>query len=90
MVLRTLKLTGEAKRLYRMTHSKPHVEAFFAWVDQQLEAHGLRPARPFIQALNYARERRPGREVFLTDPDVPLDTNPLERSLRTIPMGRKN
>jgi hypothetical protein len=28
--------------------------------------------------------------VFLTDPDVPLDTNHLERALRVVPMGRKN
>lgn len=28
--------------------------------------------------------------AFLTYPDVPLDTNHLERALRVIPMGRKN
>ena len=28
--------------------------------------------------------------MFLTDPDVPLDTNHLERALRVVPMGRKN
>ena len=28
--------------------------------------------------------------VFLTDPEVPLDTNHLEREIRPIPMGRKN
>lgn len=88
--IRTLKLTGEAKQLHRLTHSKPHVEAFFAWVDQRLQAHGLHPATPFTHALNYVRERRLGLEVFLTDPDVPMDTNHLERSLRAIPMGRKN
>ena len=67
-----------------------HVEAFFDWVDRKLEAHGLRPKTPFINALHYARERRAGLEVFLTDPDVALDTNHLERALRVIPMGRKN
>jgi hypothetical protein len=34
------------------------------------------------------RERRPGLEIFLTDPDVPMDTNHLERNLRAIPRGR--
>jgi Transposase IS66 family len=87
--IRTLELTGEAKRLHRLTHSKPHVEVFFAWVDRRLEEHELRPATPFTHALNYVRERRLGLEVFLTDPDVPMDTNHLERSLRAIPMGRK-
>ena len=42
------------------------------------------------KALAYVRERRVGLEVFLTDPDVPMDTNHLERALRVIPMGRKN
>ena len=36
------------------------------------------------------RERRLGLELFLTDPDVPSDTNDLERALRAISMGRKN
>jgi transposase len=76
--------------LHRLTHSKPHVETFFAWVDRCLEEHGLRPTTPFTKALNYVRERRLGLEIFLTDPDVPMDTNHLERSLRAIPMGRKN
>lgn len=88
--IRAQQLTGETKQLHRLTHSKPHVQAFFAWVDRQIEEHGLRPATPFTHALNYVRERRLGLEVFLTDPDVPMDTNHLERSLRAIPMGRKN
>ena len=33
--IRDKKLTGEVKRLHRLTHSKPHVEAFFGWVDQR-------------------------------------------------------
>lgn len=50
------KLTGEAKRLHRLTHSNPHVEAFFDWIDRRLEAHGLRPKDPFINALALRRE----------------------------------
>ncbi len=34
--------------------------------------------------------RQAALEVFLGDPDVPIDTNHLERALRPIPMGRKN
>jgi transposase len=88
--IRILGLRGEAKMLHRLTHSKPHVETFFAWVDRRLQDHGLRPTTPFTKALNYVRERRLGLEIFLTDADVPMDTNHLERSLRAIPMGRKN
>jgi transposase len=87
--IRTLKLAGEAKHLHRLIHSKPLVEKFFDWVDQQLQRQGFTPKNPFIKALNYVRLRRLGLEVFLTDPDVPIDTNHLERALRVIPMGRK-
>ncbi|MGH8218232.1 MAG: hypothetical protein ACREUT_06670 [Steroidobacteraceae bacterium] len=36
---------------------------------------GLGPTTSFINALCCARERRLGLEVFLTDPDVLLDTS---------------
>jgi transposase len=88
--IREHHLSGESKQLHRLTHSKPQVDAFFAWVDRQLRAQDLLPMSPFTQALGYVRERRAGLEVFLTDAEVPLDTNHLERALRAIPMGRKN
>jgi transposase len=40
--------------------------------------------------LAYVRDRRGGLEIFLDDPDVPIDTNHIERALRPIPMGKKN
>ena len=87
--IRELNLQGAKKRDYRQVHAKPLVEHFFAWVDKRLEAQGLLPSSPFTAALAYARERRTGLEVFLGDPDVPIDTNHLERALRAIPLGRK-
>jgi len=88
--IRAQRLKGENKRLHRLTHSKPLVERFFEWIDQQFARQGLLPSNPFVKALAYARERRAGLEVFLTDPEVPLDTNHVERALRVVPMGRKN
>ena len=88
--IRTAGLVGESKRLHRLTHSKPRVEVFFAWIERQFARQGLLPSNPFVQALGYLRTRRLGLEVFLTDPDVPIDTNHLERALRAIPMGRRN
>jgi transposase len=84
------QLSGEAKRVHRLTHSKPRVQAFFAWVDQQFEQQGLLPSNPLTKALAYARERRAGLSVFLDDADVAIDTNHIERALRPIPMGKKN
>ncbi len=88
--IRTKGLKGENKRLHRLTHSKPLVERLFEWIDQQFARQGLLPSNPFLKALAYARDRREGLEVFLTDPEVPLDTNHVERALRTVAVGRKN
>ncbi|SEF98110.1 transposase domain-containing protein, partial [Thauera chlorobenzoica] len=33
---------------------------------------------------------RAALEVYLSDPEVPIDTNHLERALRVVPMGRRN
>ncbi len=84
------KLVGESKQLHRLTYTKPKVDAFFEWVRDQFKRQDLTPSNPFTQALEYVRKRRLSHEVFLTDPDVPLDTNHLERALRVVPMGRKN
>jgi hypothetical protein len=61
---------------------------FFDGIERQFQRQGLWPRNPFTKALAYARERRRGLEVFLAGPDVPIDTNHLERALRAIPMGR--
>jgi len=85
--IRAHKLAGESKRNYRVTHSKPRVELRFEWIDRQFEQQGLLPSNPFTQAPAYARARRAELSAFLADPDVPIDTNHLERNLRAIPMG---
>lgn len=88
--IRERKLAGESKRLHRLTHSKPRVEELFKWIDEQLQRYELLPNDLLSKALGYARKYRTALEVFLTDPEVPIDNNHLERSLRAIPMGRKN
>ena len=88
--IRDQALTGAAKRDYRRTHAKPVVDAFFAWAEDQLARAALLPSNPLTKALSYALERRAGLSLYLDDPDVPIDTNHLERALRPIPMGRKN
>ena len=83
-------LEGEEKRLFRLEHSKPVVDAFFEWVKKELKEGALLPNNRLTKALNYVNNRKDGLEMFLTDPDIPIDTNELERALRVIPMGRKN
>ncbi len=88
--IRDKELTGEAKLNYRTQHSEPVVHAFWQWCDQQCQRHDLLPSNPLSRALKYAMARVDSLKVFLSDPDVPVDTNHLERALRPIPLGRKN
>ena len=88
--IRCDELTGEDKRAYRQTHTRPVVETFWRWCRAQCHRADLLPKSPLAKALNYALERRSGLEVFLHDPEVAIDTNHLERALRPIPMGKRN
>jgi transposase len=89
-IMREKKLKAEAKFNYRSKHSEPLVAAFWRWCEAQCQRHNLLPSNPLAKALGYARSRVDALQVFLTDPEVPIDTNHLERALRPIPMGRRN
>jgi len=88
--IRDRRLEPDKALGYRVEHSRPVVDAFFAWLWQQRQCPELVPSHPLAKALAYAHERETALRVFLTDPAVPIDTNDLERALRVIPMGRRN
>lgn len=88
--IRNDDLSGQVKLDYRTRYSEPIVRQFWQWCQQQSQREDLFPKHPLQKALNYALARVEPLQVFLSDPDVPLDTNHVERCLRAIPMGRKN
>jgi hypothetical protein len=88
--IRKKSLTGKEKLAYRTQHSEPVVRVFWQWCDQQCHRADLLPSNPLSKALKYALNRQASLQVFLSDPDVPLDTNHVERALRPIPKGRRN
>lgn len=87
--IREKALTGKAKLEYRTEHSKPVVDQLFALIDEQLQDGNLLPSSPYAKALNYVRQRQVSLQVFLSDPEVPLDTNHVERKIRSIAMGKR-
>jgi len=89
-LLRQRGLAADAKLAYRAEYAKPIVDAFFAWLQRTFTTHVLLPSNPFAQAARYALEREQALRVFLEYPNVPLDTNHLEREIRAIALGRKN
>jgi transposase len=72
----------------RQKLSKPKVDAFFAWPEQQL----LRiPGKgDLAKAFRYGLSRQTPFCLFLEDGRVAIDNNPAERALRPIGIGRKN
>ena len=69
---------------------QPIVEELFSFLKESLEEKVLLPRNPFSRAAEYALDREKGLRVFLSYPNVPLDTNHLEREIRPIAIGRKN
>jgi transposase len=88
--IREKSLTGDAKRGYRQQHSQPQVEAFFEWLGKTGQQRILLPTNPFTRAARYALDRQDALKRFLEDPDVPIDTNHIERQIRPVAIGRKN
>jgi len=89
-IIRERQLAGEQKLAYRTEHSEPIVRAFWSWCDDQCHRPNLLPSNPLAKAIQYAKARLASLQVFLSDPNVPIDTNHLERGLRPIPLGRRN
>ena len=72
----------------RRAHSKPVVDSMKTWLEAQL----LRvPSNSTLaEAIRYALGRWSGLTRFLHDGRVELDTNPVERAIRPVALGRKN
>ena len=88
--LRAQSLAGEDQIRERRERCRPIVDEFFAWLRATLADRALLPSNPFTAAAHYALERERALRVFLDHPDVPIDTNHLEREIRPIALGRKN
>lgn len=74
----------------RQKHTKPLVEELFEFLKTTVQEETFVPSAPFLKAANYALNREGPLKAFLDDPDLPMDTNHLERELRPHAVGRKN
>jgi transposase len=79
---------AEIRLAARQEHSKPKVEAFRAWAEQQLTR--IPGKGDLAKAFRYGLSRWPSFCLFLEDGRVAIDNNAAERALRPIGIGRKN
>jgi len=78
----------ELRLAARRGTSKTIVDALNAWLDRQLAQV---PARSGLaEAIRYALVRWDALTRFLHDGRIELDTNPVERAIRPVALGRKN
>jgi len=79
---------AEVRRAIRQEKSKPEVDAFQAWAEQQLTR--IPGKSDLAKAFRYGLSRWPSFTLFLDDGRVAIDNNPAERGMRPIGVGRRN
>ncbi|MFG1275168.1 IS66 family transposase [Xanthobacter flavus] len=72
----------------RRQHSRPLVAELCAWLEAQLAQVSGRSS--LAEAIRYALSRWEALTRFLHDGRIELDTNPVERAIRPVALGRKN
>ncbi len=72
----------------RKKQSKPIVEQFFSWCDEQWPS--LLEDTPIYDGVRYSRNQRVGLQRFLEDGRLPIHNNISELNLRRQAVGRKN
>ena len=82
------KESPSARLALRHEKSKPVVEAFFRWCDE--EALKVLDETPISKAVGYARNQREALKRFLADGRLPIHNNSSENALRREALGRKN
>ena len=72
----------------RNEKSKPIIEKYFAWCEQERDK--ALEGSPLHAAIRYATNQRQALERFLEDPRLPIHNNISELNLRRQAVGRKN
>ena len=83
-------LTEEQLLALRRECSKPVYDEIFSFLKEQRRVQVMLPKSPYSKAIGYALDNEKQLGVFLDIPEVPLDTNHIERENKKIAIGRKN
>jgi transposase len=80
--------SAEERRQHRNAQSRTLIDAMKPWLE--LEISRIPPGGTLAEAIRYALARWTALCRFLDDGRVELDTNPVERAIRPVALGRKN
>lgn len=85
---REQKLTPEERKAKRGAEALPILEALGKWMKEQYTC--LRPKTAIAQAFAYSIKRWDKLMLYATTPHLEIDNNAVERSMKSIAVGRKN
>jgi transposase len=80
--------TPAARAAQRQARAEPRLKAFKDWLDETLLK--LPPGSGLAKAIGYALGRWAALRVYLQDGRISIDSNPVERALRGVAVGRRN
>ena len=84
------KRKPEERLRIRREHEKPVVEAIFQRLREAVSSPKLLPRSKMATAVCYMLPREENFTLYLRDPNVRMENNTAERSLRKLTIGRKN
>jgi transposase len=80
--------TAEERVVVRQAETKALMAALWSWLMERLAEISAKSS--LAGAIRYTLNHWKGLTVFLSDGRVEVDNNTVERSIRPIPLGRKN
>lgn len=83
-----LKLPPSERMKRRKKLVKPLVDCFFSWCKESI--HRVPQSSETAKGIQYCLNQEKYLRVFLTDPQIPLDNNLAEQSIRPFCVGKKN
>lgn len=84
-------LNHDQIRELRQKEALPILDALAAWMKDEFYAKkSVTPSSPIGKAMSYAMKRWDKLCVYTTNGMLDIDNNPVERSIRTVAVGRKN
>ena len=82
-------MSKEDRLAFHRQNSKPIMDTFFHWLNDQLDEKKIEPNSRMGGAINYMRKHWKELTLFLRVPGAPLDNNICERALKT-PIRHRN
>ena len=80
------ELSKEERYNQRQKQTKPVLDGFYAWLEtiNPIQGSGL------AKAVQYAKNEKKYLYTFLENPNIPIDNNLAERTVKPFVIGRKN